>query len=253
VTPQLTLLAGLNRPRPAVSRPGNKTILWAQALYYPGPAATAIGDADAAVDGGPLGWGKGWAPWIDDQSYHFNRNMGGGDSRLQHNAMHYREAENACTMSAGRDDPEEAARQLGTALHPLQDWVAHGDFFIKWVGPVTAGHNMYSKQSGVNKTKVVDDVDYDAVLPDGSIAPDGRAAGAAMRYYNLPGPPVFKPGQPSSGQGMLVDWAEFKYVGEANSLRVKKTKELTDGDLKSFQDYVRASGGCKCKKYFDLQ
>jgi hypothetical protein len=156
-------------------------------------------------------------------------------------------------MSAGRDDPKEAARQLGTALHPLQDWVAHGDFFSKWAGPITAVHNMYSLQSGVNKTKVVDDVNYDAVLPDGSIAPDGRAAGAAMRYYNLPGPPVFKPGEVPSGQGMLVDWAEFKNVGEANSLRFKKTKELTDADLKSFQDYVRANGGCKCKRYFGVE
>lgn len=177
--------------------------------------------------------------------------MGGGDSRLQHNAVHYREAENACTMSAGRDDPEEAARQLGTALHPLQDWVAHGDFFSKWTGPITAVHNMYSLQSGVNKTKVVDDVNYDAVLPGGGIAPDGRAAGAAMRYYNLQSP-VTKRGE-VAGPGMLVDWAEFRYVGEGSSLRVKKTKELTDGNLRSFQDYVRANGGCKCKKYFGVE
>jgi hypothetical protein len=156
-------------------------------------------------------------------------------------------------MSAGRDDPKEAARQLGTALHPLQDWVAHGDFFIKWVGPVTAAHNMHSLQPGVNKIKVVDDVKYDAVLPDGSIAPDGRPAGAAMRYYNLPRPRGVKPGEAPSGQGMLVDWAEFRNVGEANSLRVKKTKELTEGDLKSFQDHVRANGGCKCKRYFGVE
>ena len=231
----------------------DKTVLWAMGLQvpYPEDAATAIGDADAAVDA--ISGGISWAPWIGDQSYHFNRNMGGGDSRLQHNAVHMREAQNACTLSAGRDDPEEAARQLGTALHPLQDWVAHGDFFSKWVGPVTAVHNMYSLQSGVDKTKVVDDVNYDAVLPDGTIAPDGRAAGAAMRYYNLPGPPVFKPGEVPSGQGMLVDWAEFRNVGEANSLRFKKTKELTDGDLTSFQDYVRANSGCKCRKYFGVQ
>ena len=230
----------------------DRTIVWAMALKYPEDAATAIGNADAAVDGGRIGWGKGWAPWIGDQSYHFNRNMGGGDTRLQHNAEHMGEAQSACTASAGRDDPKEAARQLGTALHPLQDWVAHGDFFITWAGPVTAAHNMYSRQRGVNKVKVVDDVNYDAVLPDGSIAPDGRPAGMAMRYYHIP-PPAIKRGEVPSGPGMLVDWAEFKHVGEANSLRVKKTKELTEGDLKSFQDYVRANGGCKCKKYFGVE
>jgi RHS repeat-associated protein len=133
-----------------------ETVLWARELRYPGDAATAIGDADVAVDA--ISGGISWAPWIGDQSYHFNRNMSGEDSRLQHNAVHMRKAQNACTMRAGRDDPEEAARQLGTALHPLQDWVAHGDFFNKWVGPITAAHNMYSLQSGVNKTKVVDDV-----------------------------------------------------------------------------------------------
>ena len=88
--------------------------------------------------------------------------------------------------------------------------------------------------------------------------PDGRPAGAAMQYYNLPSTDnlngaALLMGQVPSGNGMRVDWAMFKYVGEANSLQVKNTKELTDSDLKIFQEYVKAYGGCKCKKYFGVE
>jgi hypothetical protein len=86
------------------------------------------------------------------------------------------------------------------------------------------------------------------VLPDGSVAPDGRAAGAAMRYYNVR-PPALKNGEVLTGPGMLVDWAEFK----PGHLRIDLTKKLTERDLKSFQDYVRANGGCKCKRYFGVE
>ena len=92
---------------------------WARANHYPPDAAKAIGNADNAVDGGVLGVGKGWGPW-GDQSYHFNRSLGGGDdSRLRHNTEHLAKAEAACNVAT--DDPKEAAYQLGTALHPLQD------------------------------------------------------------------------------------------------------------------------------------
>jgi len=48
---------------------------------------------------------------------------------------------------------------------------------------------------------------------------------------------------------MLVDYAIYT-VGNR---RFMKTQELTTGDLKSFQDYVKQNGGCKCKHYFGIQ
>ena len=223
---------------------------WARANHYPPDAAKAIGNADNAVDGGVLGVGKGWGPW-GDQSYHFNRSLGGGDdSRLRHNTEHLAKAEAACNMAT--DDPKEAAYQLGTALHPLQDWVAHGDYFIKWEGPVTSVHNAFTLQNyiplGIGATDAPDDVKLDAVGgPDGTPAPDGRPAGAAVQYYRLAGP-VTRRGDPPA-QGMLVDYAIYKVGG----LRLAKTEVLTVGNLKSFRDYVEANGGCKCKHYFGIQ
>jgi RHS repeat-associated protein len=233
-----------------------RTVMWAGDLQppYPRNAAEAIGNANAAVDGflSPYSW---WP--FGDQSYHFNRNLGGGtDSRMEHQYAHEHQAASACNIAEGRDNPEEAAAHLGVALHAAQDWVAHGDFFARWEGPIIAAHNAYSLQRdippGVGKVGVVDNLDYDAVMADGSIAPDGRPAGAAMRYYTTPAGPVPKRGDPPR-VGMLVDWAEFKYVGEANGLRAKKTKEVTTSILRRFQDHVRKSGGCRCKRYFGVQ
>ena len=223
----------------------DKTIVWASALYFAEDAAKAIGEADNAVDG--LSGGKSWAPWIGDQSYHFNRNPGGGtDSRMQHNAQHEQNAVYACTIAAGNDDPKKAAEELGTALHPLQDWVAHGDFSIKWGGPITAVHNAYSLQKdipyGVPAFRAPDDTRLDAVGPDGTMDPDGRAAGAVMQYYNLPQPTGRPIDGPPTGSGMLVDWAQFKVGG----LRLAKTEQLTTQHLRSFREYVKLFGGCGC-------
>jgi hypothetical protein len=94
---------------------------------------------------------------------------------------------------------------------------------------------------------VVDDKDYDAFMPDHSPVPDGRAAGAAMQYYNVQVPR--SPRQGGSNAGMQVDWAYF-WPGQE---RIKLTEKLTKGDLMSFQSFVRVHGGCKCKKYFGIQ
>ena len=220
------------------------TIVWARAQDYPDKAGTAIGEADTAVDS--VWGGTSPFPWIGDLSYHFNRNLGGGtDSRLQHNAEHEQKARDACAVR--QDNPEEAALQLGTALHPLQDWVAHGDFFIKWNGPITAAHNAYSTQKDLGEPtwKAPDDPKLDAVGPHGEMESDGRAAGVALQYRIVGRGPGPRRGDPPS-PGMLVDFAYFK----PGHLRIDKTEELTTQHLKSFRDYVKQSGGCKCKRYF---
>jgi hypothetical protein len=222
----------------------DRTIEWATAQHYLEDAARAIGDADTAVDA-ILG-GTSPSPWIGDLSYHFNRNLGGGtDSRLQHTANHEERARDAC--SARHDDPQEAALQLGTALHPLQDWVAHGDFFIRWDGPITAFHNAYSTQNDLGEAtwRAPDDPALDAVGPHGEMEPDGRAAGVALQYRYVGRGPGPKRGDPPS-PGMRVDFALFT----PGHRRIDRTQELTTQHLMSFRDYVEQFGGCRCRRYF---
>lgn len=209
---------------------------WAQfACDYPNLAAVAVAAADEAVDG-PQPGGIGYFPW-GDQSYHFNRSTGGEDSRLKHTSEHFRTAEDNCTWSKRNDNPEEAAKQLGTALHPLQDWVAHGDYFIHYQGAIMEVHNVTSPQelpSGwPDKTSLPDTTWLDAV---GS--PDGRAAGAAMHLVTS-----------DITGAQRSEYAIYTY----GTRRLNLTGQLTREKLDSFRSYVKEHGGCKCKKFFGVQ
>ena len=197
---------------------------WAIAGGYPETAAEAVGAADESVDGLGVG-GTGPVPW-GDLSYHFNRNLnGGGDSRLLHWVEHDGKARALCAKTV--DNPTAAAQQLGISLHPLQDWVAHGDYFIK-SSSILEIHNA-SSPSKYNvfgtPTDYPDSPGLDAV---GSS--DGRAAGAAMHYIG--------------GH----DYAIYKRGTE----RLKLTKTKTDNALNSFRNYIKVNGGCNCKKYFGV-
>jgi len=148
------------------------TSQWAKNEGYPQTAASAVGSWDEDVDGSAVSWGPGWAPIIGDQSYHFNRNLGGGpDSRLQHHTEHFLEARYACNWKRDRrDDPEEAVKQLGISLHPLQDWVAHGDYGVADTvsnGGIWVHHNKNSPQTPLagkpTLSSYPDDPDLDAV------------------------------------------------------------------------------------------
>jgi hypothetical protein len=209
---------------------------WATGLKYQTTAAIAIGKEDDAVDGGitsPL-------PLVGDQSYHFNRSSGGTDSRLRHKEEHLQEAKEKCSSESqswlselfnSHDDPTGATEKLGKALHPLQDWVAHGDFGITTSGAIFVVHNHNSPQASLGSTtdreSAVDSAQYDS---DG---PDGRPAGAAMQT-NRDGTEyaLFHPGR---GQ-----------------IRFKKTQELTESALRDFLNHVKANAKpCgKCRKYF---
>ena len=202
---------------------------WAIADSYPQDAADTVATADDGVDGGftnPI------FPWpLGDQSYHFNRNPSGqGDSRLLHWVDHDGKARAACAKSV--DNPILAANQLGVSLHPLQDWVAHGDYFVKYAlileihnASSPSKYNLYGSPS-----------DYpDAPNLDAVGSPDGRAAGAAMHYF-----------RDSSNQGH--DYAIYQH----GTKRLILTKSKTDSALNSFRNYVKVNGGCKCKKYFGI-
>ena len=152
---------------------------------------------------------------------------GGVDSRLMHFVEHTIRARVACTPNV--DDPNEAAKQLGTGLHPLQDWVAHGDYGIRMPGAIYIQHNSMSPQHDYGDPGAYpDSPGLDAVG-----GPDGRAAGAAMHYINNAG----------------FDYAIYK----RGTQRLRLTKAKTDNALTSFWNWVKANGGCKCKKYFGAE
>ena len=198
---------------------------WAVADGYPSDAAETIATWDELVDHGIN------APWpiLGDQSYHFNRNRFGGlDTRLVHYANHLATAKLFCTASRGYDLPAPAAMQLGTGLHPLQDWVAHGDFGMH-MDSIYVVHNSFSPQKEFG-----DPGDYpDMTWLDAVGTPDGRATSAVIHVINNAG----------------FDYARF----EPGIKRWTRTKQLTDSAFAAFLGHVRNFGGCQCKKYFGVQ
>jgi RHS repeat-associated protein len=200
---------------------------WAHMVAkYPIAAATAVAEADEGVDGGFIGWGKGWAPLLGDQSYHFNRNHAGvADSRLFHFAHHIRAAEAFCAPTL--DLPESAAEQLGVALHSYQDWVAHGDYAIENEGEVWTRHNSGSPQ---------------------------RAFGAPYHYPDNPSLDAVGgwSGRPA-GTAMRREGGREYAIYERGIKRYALTYEITTKALRGFKDFVRDSGGCRCRRYFGLQ
>ena len=86
-----------------------------------------VSDADEAVDAK-----TGTTSYITEPGtqYHFNRSLSmgtGRDTRMIKYDEHMAKAKAFCTAARGFDYPFVAAWELGTALHPLQDWMAHGE------------------------------------------------------------------------------------------------------------------------------
>lgn len=205
---------------------------WAQGLGYPSDAAEAIGLADDEVDNNIH---TGWAPGIfGDQSYHFDINKGAGvDTRMQHYQKHLKAALDACTDP--QDDPITAATQLGTALHPYQDWVAHGDYGMFDKGGLYSPHNWQSDQP-TTWGKVHEYPDN--VRLDAENGPNGRPAGRAMQTVIV-----------NFGQS-IRSYAIY----QPGTRRISLTRDMTTSTLKGFRNYVERSAvpACKCRKYFGV-
>jgi hypothetical protein len=204
------------------------TSMWAQKVDYRQKAAQAIGAADEAVDG----WnGTGPKGPLRDQSYHFNRNRFGGiDTRMIHYSQHFVRAKKACLP--GIDDPDKAAEELGTALHPYQDMEAHGDFGLK-ESYIQTIHNSKSPQ-----TDLLGSYGEPGHYPDD---PDLDTAGPIQ--YSTEIIPISKDLPPAK-----VTYDYYIYVPGKN--RYNATRAKTVETLKEYYWFVETRGGCKCKKYF---
>lgn len=211
------------------------TSMWAQKVGYQQKAAQAIGKADEAVDGryGTGGKGPVW-----NQSYHFNRNIkGGSDTRMIHYSQHFVRAKIACLPPM--DDPEKAAQELGTALHPYQDIEAHGDFGFK-ESYITTYHNSESPQTNLlgtygDQRHYPDDPDLDTIGPIQYIT----------KTLTNPGFPGVLP----ITSKVVYDY--YTYVPGHN--RYEATRIKTIETLKEYYWFVQSRGGCKCKKYFGVE
>ena len=195
------------------------TAEWAGQLSVDINFAMAIGAADDAID-------SLYNPTVisdDNFSWHFNRSMYGTDSRLQHRDQMVALAKSQCTRSRNADNASKAATYLGYALHPLQDWVAHGDFNRKTEAPKLVGagldtlfliHNFAG--GGYFESQYPDSWRLDAN------GPDGRATANVMHWMRI-------------ANDDRVGWTEF----HGGSQRITLTRNQTKGLLSDFQAYVR--------------
>jgi hypothetical protein len=209
-----------------------ETSNWAEMVQYPQEAAHTVGSGDEGIDYGRTRP----APGVGDLSWHFNTNRAGEeDSRIVHYRIQLDLAKQAC---GSFDMPAEAAKNVGRALHPYQDWVAHGDYFehMRYVESI---HNQYSPQWEFGSPS-----DYpDNPALDAIESPDGRPAGQAIRLRRV----VIRPpyGFP------YEEYYQYAIYGPGIH-RYLMTEQLTKRTLYEFREWVRVYGNCKCKKYFGI-
>ena len=216
-----------------------RTLQWAVQLNMSNFGATRIADQDAAVDT----FYAGNSPFMannDNWSWHFNRSTGNSDSRLEHFEQEIVSAMAFCDWkSRGNDNWLESGLHMGRALHPLQDWVAHGDFNrakeMPTLGFVTTPlrfiHN-YDSPSSLGLWQP-DNPGLDATGPDGRaiISVMHPAKNGRMSNYDLP------------------YWAFF----QSGSRRINLTERRTNEALSRFMKFIKSnSKPCgECQKAFN--
>ncbi len=195
----------------------DRTTEWAGQLGISSGTAGALGVADNEID-------TLFDPTVISDanfSWHFTRSTS-GDSRLTHRDQMFKVAKMLCT--APLDDASQAAVFLGYGLHPLQDWVAHGDFNTKNRAPSLTGAGLDTRYywhnyapGGFWTAKQVDDPTLD--VPGG---PDGRATERDMAWIML-------------SNGDMVGWVVFRFGNQ----RIRLTEKITKERLSEFQGHVR--------------
>ncbi|MCL5098992.1 MAG: hypothetical protein M1608_15950 [Candidatus Omnitrophica bacterium] len=134
-----------------------------------------------------------------------------------------------CTKST--DSAYNAAAYLGRALHPLQDWVAHGDFNRKKEEPSLIGFHWWEKRfywhnwDALNNTGGI----YGPGDPDNSEldanGPDGRTTINTLQSGTL------------LSNGDLSYWSIFHGGHQRINLTETQTKTL----LEDFQGYLQTN------------
>ncbi len=204
-----------------------KTKEWAANLKMYFLAAETIADWDNEVD-------FEYDPTVladNNWSWHFDRSNGGEDTRLVHVREELNKAQNCCSWKNKQDDWKKAANYLGHALHPLQDWVAHGDFnrrketpYINSVGSRLEAldyiHNALAPKGSGGNGGAPDNPNLDAN------GPDGRATFSVLHFAKI------------TSVGDRLYWAYFHSGHRRMDLTKKKTEEF----LKEFQKYVLKNG-----------
>lgn len=125
--------------------------------------------------------------------------------------------------------PSDSVVQLGTALHPLQDWVAHADHGMREIIDLHYPHNGKSPQG--DPLAVIgypDDTNLDA---RGSA--DGRAVESVLYFITSTG-------------GRQSDYAIY----EPGHKRMTLTRQKTQSALLDFRGFLIKSGGCECKRFY---
>jgi RHS repeat-associated protein len=200
-----------------------RTAQWAgdQGISY--PLSYNIGIVDAAIDDTYPTWSWTQPPSDRNWSWHFNRSRNGNpadDSRLKHQDEELTRAQHECTNPT--DSAYNAAAYLGRALHPAQDWVAHGDF-NRWtetpslsINSLHYWHN-WDADGGWWSAKQPDKPGLDAV------GVDGRADMSVLHLGT------------TLSNGDMTFWTRFHPGGT----RIRRTEQLTKEFLAQFQDFVR--------------
>lgn len=202
-----------------------RTTQWAGQLGIDAVQSENIGAADDGVDTVYStmnfdDWNWGW---------HFNRSRS-GDSRLVHKDAEFKKAMKECSKWV--DNPYNAAHYLGRALHPLQDWVAHGDFNRKVEEPSLTGFWPWEKRyywhnwDALSRTFGLygpGDPDNPEMDTDGW---SGRATIDTLKRGTL------------LSNGDQAYWTGF-HGGHA---RINLTETLSKGLLSDFQIYVLVNG-----------
>ncbi len=211
---------------------------WARELFTD-ESADLIAEWNNGVDA--ISGGRSPIPFAGDQGYHFNRNRGGGkDTRIEYFEKHMKFARLFCSGRALEvfEQPEMAAKQLGIAIHPLQDWVAHGDYAYMDEGAVLTWHNKYSPQRefGNDPAAYPDDPTLDSV---GEL--DGRPSGSAMHAI------VINTFQYDAFPSISI---RLYAIFTKGNLRITKTKSMIEDALLEFKEHVRKNGSCRCQQFF---
>ncbi len=217
----------------------DKTWEWARKdVEYTYDAADMIAIWDEKVDGDAVSsipLASGYLPIIGAQGYHFNRNRPNTDSRTLYKDEHYQNAIDYCVDGK----PVDAAQHLGIALHPLQDYYAHGDYGIFDTlpnGGLWTTHNKYGPVlagAAGEPWQYPDDISLDAVGGP-------RPAGAAIKTKIIT--ILFF--------DQVVDYAVYK----KGTQRFLQTKTASINLLTKFRTTIEAKTKtqkiCTCIKYF---